>query len=111
MEDYNDRRASEYDDAFLGTGPYADRERPAGLDEEGRSLRQRISELPPCRVLDVACWTGFLTRHLRGEVVGLDLSEAMVKIARQWVPRATFVRGDDFTAKELGGGRTFFEGR
>jgi len=42
----------------------------------------------------VACGTGFLTRHLRGDVVGLDQSERMVEIARSRVPRAEFVLGD-----------------
>lgn len=32
--------------------------------------------------LDVACGTGFLTRHLRGFVLGVDQSRAMVSIAR-----------------------------
>ena len=36
----------------------------------------------------------FLTRHLPGEVVGLDQSEAMLEIAREQVPHATFVQGD-----------------
>ena len=40
-----------------------------------------VAALPPARTLDVACGTGFLTRHLRGEVVGLDASEAMIEIA------------------------------
>jgi demethylmenaquinone methyltransferase/2-methoxy-6-polyprenyl-1,4-benzoquinol methylase len=42
----------------------------------------------------VACGTGFLTRHLRGEVVGLDQSEAMLRIARERAPAATFLQGD-----------------
>lgn len=95
MKDYYDKRAPEYDDAYLGTGPYTDRKRP-GFDEELRALECMISGFPPCRVLDVACGTGFLTRHLKGEVVGLDQSEAMLKIARERVPDATFVRGDAF---------------
>jgi ubiquinone/menaquinone biosynthesis C-methylase UbiE len=33
--------------------------------------------------LDVACGTGFLTRHLRGSVVGVDQSRSMVTVARQ----------------------------
>jgi ubiquinone/menaquinone biosynthesis C-methylase UbiE len=36
----------------------------------------------------------FITRHLRGEVVGLDQSEVMLEIERERVPNATFVRGD-----------------
>jgi Methylase involved in ubiquinone/menaquinone biosynthesis len=53
-----------------------------------------IASLEPVRTLDVACGTGFLTRHLRGEVVGLDASERMLEAARAQAPAATFVRGD-----------------
>jgi ubiquinone/menaquinone biosynthesis C-methylase UbiE len=53
-----------------------------------------IATLEPVRTLDVACGTGFLTRHLRGEVVGLDASERMLEAARAQAPAATFVRGD-----------------
>jgi ubiquinone/menaquinone biosynthesis C-methylase UbiE len=53
-----------------------------------------IASLEPVRTLDVACGTGFLTRHLRGEVVGLDASERMLESARAQAPAATFVRGD-----------------
>jgi hypothetical protein len=34
----------------------------------------------------VACGTAFLTRHLRGEVVGLDQSPAMVEVASARLP-------------------------
>jgi ubiquinone/menaquinone biosynthesis C-methylase UbiE len=46
------------------------------------------------RVLDVACGTAFLTRHLRGEVTALDQSETMVEIARSRLSRASVVRGE-----------------
>ena len=46
------------------------------------------------RTLDVACGTGFLTRHLPGEVVALDQSARMLAEAREQAPTATFVRGD-----------------
>lgn len=95
VKDYYDKRAPEYDDAYLGIGLYTDHNR-LGFDEELRALERMISGFPPCRVLDVACGTGFLTRHLKGEVIGLDQSEAMLEIARERVPEATFVRGDAF---------------
>jgi SAM-dependent methyltransferase len=79
---YYDRRAHEYDDWWLGRGLYADRVRP-GWEEELHVLAEVIAELPPVRTVDVACGTGFLTRHLRGEVVGLDQSERMLGIARE----------------------------
>jgi ubiquinone/menaquinone biosynthesis C-methylase UbiE len=90
---YYDRRAPEYDDWWLGRGLYADRERP-GWEDELHELEGAIRDLPPVRTLDVACGTGFLTRHLPGEVVGLDASERMLGIAREQVPRARFEHGD-----------------
>jgi ubiquinone/menaquinone biosynthesis C-methylase UbiE len=93
VKTYYDRRAPEYDDWWLGRGLYADRERP-GWEEELDTLAHVIAELPPKRTLDVACGTGFLTRHLRGEVVGLDQSERMLSVAREQAPSATFVAGD-----------------
>ena len=53
--------------------------------------------MQPGRTLDVACGTGFLTRHLRGEVVGLDQSESMLHIARNRIPKVSFVQGDAFS--------------
>jgi ubiquinone/menaquinone biosynthesis C-methylase UbiE len=90
---YYDRRAFEYDDWWLGQGLYEDRERPGWEDELGL-LEDVIRGLPPVRTLDVACGTGFLTRHLRGDVVGLDASERMLEVARGQAPAARFERGD-----------------
>ena len=90
---YYDRRASEYDDWWLGRGLYADRERP-GWEDELRLLEGAIRDLPPVRTLYVACGTGFLTRHLRGDVVGLDASERMLEIARGQAPQGRFEQGD-----------------
>jgi SAM-dependent methyltransferase len=90
---YYDRRAQEYDDWWLGEGLYADRVRP-GWDDELRMLEGVIADLPPLRTLDVACGTGFLTRHLRGDVTGLDASARMLELARTQVPTARFVEGD-----------------
>ena len=93
MRTYYDRRAHEYDDWWLGRGLYAGRERP-GWDDEVDVLAVLIASLPPARTLDVACGTGFLTRHLRGDVLGLDQSERMLAVAREQVPAAEFVHGD-----------------
>ena len=93
MKTYYDRRAPEYDDWWLGEGLYAGRDRP-GWEDELDELAQVIGELPPLRTLDVACGTGFLTRHLRGHVVGLDASERMLAVAREQAPNARFVHGD-----------------
>ena len=91
MKEYYDRRAPEYDLSIPGLGDEA--EHP-GVVEDRPGLVRAISTLPPVRVLDVGCGTGFFTRHLRGEVVGLDQSEAMMEIARERVSWAAFVRGD-----------------
>lgn len=93
MKTYYDRRAAEYDDWWLGRGLYKERERP-GWDEEVDRLADAIAGLPPLRTLDVACGTGFLTRHLQGEVVGLDASERMLAEARKQVSGARFVQGN-----------------
>ena len=93
MKAYYDARAPEYDDWYLGVGLYADRIRP-GWDEELAGLVEAIAALPPARTLDVACGTGFLTRHLQGEIVGIDASERMLEIARERVPRGEFLTAD-----------------
>jgi ubiquinone/menaquinone biosynthesis C-methylase UbiE len=93
MRAYYERRAAEYDDWWLGTGVFASRDRP-GWAAEVEVLVALIRGLPPARTLDVACGTGFLTRHLRGDVVGLDQSETMVRIARARVPSARIVHGE-----------------
>lgn len=93
MREYYDRRAAEYDDWYTGTGLFAARRRP-GWEQELEALVRLLAALPPTRVLDVACGTGFLTRHLRGEVLGLDPSKAMLRRAREQAPAARLVRGD-----------------
>lgn len=95
MKAYYDRRASEYDEWYRGIGQYAERDRP-GWHDEVDALAGALAALPSARTLDVACGTGFLTRHLPGEVVGLDQSSAMLEIARDQAPNATYVSGDAF---------------
>jgi demethylmenaquinone methyltransferase/2-methoxy-6-polyprenyl-1,4-benzoquinol methylase len=90
---YYHARAREYDDWWLGRNLFADKHRP-GWDEERAELERWIEDLPPKRTLDIACGTGFMTRRLRGDVTGLDQSDAMLEVAREQVPRATFVQGD-----------------
>ena len=46
LKEYYDRRAPEYDDWYLGTGLFADRERP-GWDGELEQLLATIPSLPP----------------------------------------------------------------
>jgi demethylmenaquinone methyltransferase/2-methoxy-6-polyprenyl-1,4-benzoquinol methylase len=93
VKTYYDRRAREYDDWWLGTGRFAERDRP-GWEEEVEALTTALAALPPARTLDIACGTGFLTRHLPGEIVGLDQSATMIDEARRQAPEAAFVQGD-----------------
>ena len=93
MKAYYEARAQEYDDWWLGTGLFAQRDRP-GWDEERDALIAAIAALPSARTLDVACGTGFLTQHLPGEVTGLDQSAAMLELASARVPDAGFVQSD-----------------
>jgi len=90
---YYEARAREYDDWYRGLGRYDGLERPH-WDDDILELEAMVRALPPLRTLDVACGTGFLTRHLRGEITGLDQSPTMVDLARERVPGAAIVQGD-----------------
>jgi SAM-dependent methyltransferase len=93
MRRYYDRRAPEYDDWWTGAGQFAKRDRP-GWRREVDALIAVLRALRPARVLDVACGTGFLTQHLRGEVVGIDQSPRMVAVAAARMPGARVIQGD-----------------
>jgi demethylmenaquinone methyltransferase/2-methoxy-6-polyprenyl-1,4-benzoquinol methylase len=90
---YYDRRATEYDDWYLGTGLYATRVRP-GWQEELDALRACLRAFTSPSMLDVACGTGFLTQHVPGCQIALDQSQAMLRIARERLPGRLLVRGD-----------------
>jgi demethylmenaquinone methyltransferase/2-methoxy-6-polyprenyl-1,4-benzoquinol methylase len=94
MEPYYEQRSAEYDDWYLGGGLFAERDRP-GWNEEVRVLIDAVASLPPSRTLDVACGTGFLTRHLPGRVVGIDASAGMLAESRAGHTHP-LVRGDAF---------------
>ena len=93
MKAYYDARAREYDEWYEGLGRFDGLDRPQ-WDDEVRELEGVVASLPPVRTLDVACGTGFLTRHLRGEIVGLEQSASMLAIAQDRVPAGEFVQGD-----------------
>jgi ubiquinone/menaquinone biosynthesis C-methylase UbiE len=90
---YYDSRASEYDEWYTSGGLFAARERP-GWDDEVAQVAELVRSLPAVRTLDVACGTGFLTRHLPGYVVGIDQSPAMVAIAQSRLPAGLAIIGD-----------------
>jgi ubiquinone/menaquinone biosynthesis C-methylase UbiE len=92
VKTYYDRFAPEYDRWYNGVH-YVGAERESFLAEVA-ALGRVLADLPPARTLDVACGTGFLTKRLPGDVVGLDASARMLALARAQSPAATFVQGD-----------------
>jgi ubiquinone/menaquinone biosynthesis C-methylase UbiE len=86
VKEYYDRRAPEYDATSY------ELTRASGDASDLDRLEAFVADIPPVRTLDIACGTGWLTRLLQGEVVGVDQSEAMLRIARERVPEARFVR-------------------
>jgi ubiquinone/menaquinone biosynthesis C-methylase UbiE len=93
VKEYYDLRAPTYDDWYHGRGRYAARDAVA-WQRDLAGLVEAIEALPPARTLDIACGTGFLTRHLPGDVVGLDQSTSMLEIAARQAPHASFRQGD-----------------
>jgi SAM-dependent methyltransferase len=84
MQEYYARRAAEYD--ATGWEAFEDAER--------EEVERFVASLPPGRVLDIGCGTGYLTRLLRGAVVAVDRSTEMLELARTRVPAAELVRAD-----------------
>lgn len=77
--------------------PFYDLTRRFVLRGRSRAIA-RLGVVPGCRVLDFACGTGLnvgpLERAGAGEIVGVDLSDAMLARARRKHPGVRFVRGD-----------------
>lgn len=90
---YYEQRANEYDEWYLGEGHFAARDRP-GWHQELDEVVRLVEGLPVGRTLDVACGSGFLTRHLRGFVVGLDQSRAMVSLTQSRLSTGVAIVGD-----------------
>ena len=86
MRQYYDARAAEYD-----ATTYELAQRDPAAAEDLAALERLVASLPPARVLDAGCGTGWLTRFLRGTVVALDASEAMLRVARERLPTAELV--------------------
>jgi ubiquinone/menaquinone biosynthesis C-methylase UbiE len=84
---YYDQRAAEYDATAWDVLEEVE-------SDEVEHLVKTLSELEPAKTVDVACGTGFLSRHLRGELTLLDASAAMLAQASARVPRADTVEAD-----------------
>lgn len=91
MWEYYDRWAPEVERVWRDAGR-EDESLAQAVRFEAHDLVLALRELPPSRVLDVGCGTGYLTCQLKGEVCGLDQSHSMLSAARKRVPR--LVRGD-----------------
>lgn len=89
MKEYYEKRAPEYDQTSW--------DHPARSDEERAEQEQLLSalaSLPPATTLDVACGTGYLSRHLPGDVIATDYSESMLREVRRKDPTMQLVRAD-----------------
>jgi SAM-dependent methyltransferase len=80
-----------HDDGF---GDFAEGASPEILRILRRNgIRPARTAPRPVRIVEVGCGSGTLARHLADaghEVVGFDISKAMVQLARSKVPEATF---------------------
>jgi SAM-dependent methyltransferase len=84
VKEYYARRAAEYEATSW----------EAFDPSERKAVERFVASLPPGRILDIGCGTGYLTRLLRGRVVAVDQSAEMLELARARVPRAEFVHAD-----------------
>ena len=79
---------------LTGTGPesYERYQVPSVFDPLARKFLAHMALRPGERVLDVACGTGIVARHAaailgpRGSIVGVDLNEKMIEVARAHSP-------------------------
>ena len=87
-ERYYEHRAPVYDTTSYRGDPDVD----AALDRETLEIGRILSAQTGERVLEVGCGTALWTPHLRGRVVAVELSGAMLNLARQRVPDVGMVQ-------------------
>ena len=91
-------RATELYGGIFSRHAAAYRARHRQIRSEGRERALELLAVQPGeRVLDLACGPGNLSRRLaaaRGWVVGVDIAEGMLALARSDVPEAAFARTD-----------------
>lgn len=98
MREYYAARAAEYDDVYL---------KPERQDDLRAIARWLPGVVANRRVLEVACGTGFWTRHIArraSRVVAVDVSPEMLAIARERVyeTNVRLLIGDAYDLPELG---------
>jgi len=91
LEVYDEDYAQEYNQRFL-----LNEISKENADFEQETIRKLLGEIGEGATwLDVACGTGYFLSHSPNvERAGLDLSPAMLKVAKQANPNALFVQGD-----------------
>ena len=94
-ERYYEDRAPVYDATSYRGDPLIN----AGLDRETAAIGARLTALSAGRVLEVGCGTAVWTQFLRGVVVAMDQSAAMLEIARTRVPEAGSTCSSGFTGQ------------
>ncbi len=105
VEDYFDRTATTVWERLTSDAPVSRIRQTvrAGRDTMRATMMARLpDDLRGCRVLDAGCGTGLMTAELatRGaDVVAVDISPALIKIAQERLPdalqrRVTFAAGD-----------------
>src|SRR5215212_10279112 len=83
------------EEGYTAWAPRYDGPNPA-IEAETPVVREILARAPRGAALDAACGTGRHAAHLRElgyDVVGVDVTEAMLAIARAKVPDATFHLG------------------
>ena len=101
MKAYYDARARGIRRLVAPARPVRAAEQPCWQAERDERLPRSVGCLQRY-TLDVACGTGFVTRHLPGEITGFDQSDAMLAVAAEQAPEATFVQGDALDAAVRG---------
>jgi SAM-dependent methyltransferase len=84
MKEYYARRAAEHDATSWEAFDDAQRE----------AVERFVASLPPGRILDIGCGTGYLIRLLRGSIVAVDQSAEMLELARTRAPGVELVLAD-----------------
>ncbi|QIR37177.1 tetratricopeptide repeat protein [Tolypothrix sp. PCC 7910] len=91
LEIYDENYAQEYNQRFL-----LNEKSKKNADFEQKVISNLLNEIgKEAKWLDVSCGTGyFLSRFPNVERAGLDISPAMLKLAKQGNPNTLFVQGD-----------------